>query len=300
VADLALEPAEIATMRSRRELRRSAASIRRLLVLDRGGLAVATVRGVVGRDHGVDLTCATSPEDILAAFEEGPPDCLVIGAGFAKSRIFALLDELRELPGLRGLPVILYLDRAVTARDRARLRRCAPVLLPQVVDSGEALAAETAVVLHPAIRDRDGGKGGDAVEDGTDGRNIGHPSLGGRRILLVDDDVRNLFALASLLEDQGAEVVFSETGHEALAILEGDRRIDLVLMDIMMPQMDGYETIAAVRAMPALRELPIIAVTAKAMQGDREKSIAAGATDYITKPVDPEKLMSLVRGWLRP
>jgi CheY-like chemotaxis protein len=115
----------------------------------------------------------------------------------------------------------------------------------------------------------------------------------------VDDDVRNLFALASLLEDRGMEVIFSETGPEALAILGTDRRIDLVLMDIMMPQMDGYETIGAVRAIPALRDLPIIAVTAKAMQGDREKSIAAGASDYITKPVDPDKLIWLIRGCLR-
>ena len=115
---------------------------------------------------------------------------------------------------------------------------------------------------------------------------------------LVDDDVRNLFALASLLEDHGLQVVFSETGPEALEILETDPKIDLVLMDIMMPQMDGYETIKAARAIPALDALPIIAVTAKAMQGDREKSIEAGASDYITKPVDPDKLLSLVSGWL--
>jgi CheY-like chemotaxis protein len=162
-----------------------------------------------------------------------------------------------------------------------------------VVESDEALGAEAALVLHPA--------GGPAVA----GPDLGappasdpaKPKLRGR-ILLVDDDVRNLFALASLLEDRGLEVVFSETGHEALEILGSDSHIDLVLMDIMMPQMDGYETIRAVREMPSLRSLPIIAVTAKAMQGDREKSIAAGATDYITKPVDPDKLMGLISGCL--
>jgi CheY-like chemotaxis protein len=118
------------------------------------------------------------------------------------------------------------------------------------------------------------------------------------RILLVDDDVRNLFALASLLEDCGLEVLFSESGQEALEILGTDRHIDLVLMDLMMPQMDGYETIRAARAMPAVSSLPIIAVTAKAMHGDREKSIAAGASDYITKPVDPDRLLSIVNEWL--
>jgi CheY-like chemotaxis protein len=134
-------------------------------------------------------------------------------------------------------------------------------------------------------------------DDGEAGSGASAAKMQGR-ILLVDDDVRNLFALASLLEDRGLDVVFSETGREALEILSTDARIDLVLMDLMMPQMDGYETIRAARAMPTLRNLPIIAVTAKAMQGDREKSIAAGASDYITKPVDPDKLISLVNGWL--
>jgi CheY-like chemotaxis protein len=254
---------------------------------------------VVGRDHGVELTCATGPEEVLAAVgDNGPPDCLVIGSRLSKSRVFALLDELRARPGWRRVPVILHLDRAVTARDEARLRRYAPALEARVVESDDALAAETAVVLHPASNDRGGPQ---ATEDPPDGPGLeaDRLSLRGRRILLVDDDVRNLFALASLLEDRGLEVLFSETGREAVAILSSDRQIDLVLMDIMMPQMDGYETIGAIRAIPALRDLPIIAVTAKAMQGDREKSLAAGASDYITKPVDPDKLMSLIRGCLR-
>jgi CheY-like chemotaxis protein len=169
------------------------------------------------------------------------------------------------------------------------------VLLPRVAESDEALAAEAALVLHP-------GSGPAVAGPGADGeaRHAGDspPRLRGR-ILLVDDDVRNLFALASLLEDRGLDVIFSETGREALEILGTDAEIDLVLMDIMMPQMDGYETIKVARAMPALDSLPIIAVTAKAMQGDREKSIAAGASDYITKPVDPDKLIALVSGWLR-
>jgi CheY-like chemotaxis protein len=206
--------------------------------------------------------------------------------------VFALLDDLRGRDRVSRLPVILRLDRRVTERDRARLRRYEPVLLPRVAESDEALAAEAALLLHPAS--------GPAVagpDEAADPAGAAGARLHGR-ILLVDDDVRNLFALASLLEDRGLDVVFSETGHEALEILSTDRHIDLVLMDIMMPQMDGYETIRAARAVPALRTLPIIAVTAKAMQGDREKSIAAGASDYITKPVDPDKLISLVNGWL--
>ena len=122
----------------------------------------------------------------------------------------------------------------------------------------------------------------------------------GRKVLIVDDDVRNLFALASLLEDRGMEVVFGETGKEALATLERHPDVDIVLMDIMMPDMDGNETIAAIRQTRGLRELPIIAVTAKAMEGDRKRSLSAGASDYITKPVEPERLLSLIGTWLGP
>jgi CheY-like chemotaxis protein len=278
---------------SRRPPGRPATPTRRLLVLDRGGLALHAIRGLVGRDHGVELTSTQETEEAMAVIDASLPDCLVIGSRLSKTSVFALLDELRNREQIKRLPVILRLDRRVTERDRARLRRYEPALLPRVADSDEALAAEAALILHPAS--------GPAVagpdDDGEAGSGASAAKMQGR-ILLVDDDVRNLFALASLLEDRGLDVVFSETGREALDILSADSRIDLVLMDIMMPQMDGYETIRAARAMPALRSLPIIAVTAKAMQGDREKSIAAGASDYITKPVDPDKLISLVNGWL--
>jgi signal transduction histidine kinase/CheY-like chemotaxis protein/HAMP domain-containing protein len=278
---------------ARRPAGRPITPTRRLLVLDRGGLALHAIRGLVGRDHGVELTSTQETEEALAVIDAMLPDCLVIGSRLSKTSVFALLDELRDRDQIKRLPVILRLDRRVTERDRGRLRRYEPALLPRVADSDEALAAEAALILHPASGPPVAGP----EDDGGGGQGALATKLQGR-ILLVDDDVRNLFALASLLEDRGLDVVFSETGREALDILSTDARIDLVLMDIMMPQMDGYETIRAARSMPALRTLPIIAVTAKAMQGDREKSIAAGASDYITKPVDPDKLISLVNGWL--
>jgi HAMP domain-containing protein/signal transduction histidine kinase/CheY-like chemotaxis protein len=285
--------AKVDDVLGRRPPARPATPTRRLLVLDRGGLALHAIRGLVGRDHGVELTSTQEAEEAMAVIDASLPDCLVIGSRLSKTSVFALLDELRDRDQIKRLPVILRLDRRVTERDRARLRRYEPVLLPRVADSDEALAAEAALILHPSS--------GPAVAGPDDGGEAGEGTSAAKlqgRILLVDDDVRNLFALASLLEDRGLDVVFSETGHEALEILSTDARIDLVLMDLMMPQMDGYETIRAARAMPTLRNLPIIAVTAKAMQGDREKSIAAGASDYITKPVDPDKLISLVNGWL--
>jgi CheY-like chemotaxis protein len=120
----------------------------------------------------------------------------------------------------------------------------------------------------------------------------------GKHVLIVDDDVRNIFSLTSVLESHGMNVAFSENGRDALATLEKDEDVDLVLMDVMMPEMDGYETTRAIRQNPRFRTLPIIALTAKAMKGDREKCIAAGASDYITKPVDTEQLLSLMRVWL--
>jgi CheY-like chemotaxis protein len=121
---------------------------------------------------------------------------------------------------------------------------------------------------------------------------------GKKRVLVVDDDVRNIFSLSSMLEDHGMQVSFAENGTDAVALLRERQDFDLVLMDVMMPELDGYETTRAIREMPALKSLPIIALTAKAMKGDREKCIAAGASDYITKPVDTEQLLSLMRVWL--
>jgi CheY-like chemotaxis protein len=216
---------------------------------------------------------------------------MVIGPSVGEQELFELLDAATREPVLRHLPVILRPAKPLSAEGEERLRGYGSELLPRVAMSDEALAAEAALILHPSIP---------AVATSASGTpaSSGEPAMLSGRILLVDDDVRNLFALASLLEGRGLEVVFSETGHGALEILGTDADIDLVLMDIMMPQMDGYETIKAVRTRHELQELPIIAVTAKAMQGDREKSITAGASDYITKPVDPDKLISLVNGWL--
>jgi CheY-like chemotaxis protein len=163
----------------------------------------------------------------------------------------------------------------------------------KLVERPEQLSGEIALALHRTssrpLPDASA-EPGPQLEPGA---------LSGRKVLLVDDDVRNLFALASLLEDRGIEVVFGETGREALAALDRHRDVDLVLMDIMMPEMDGNETIAAIRQSPRLRELPIIAVTAKAMEGDRNRSLSVGASDYLTKPVEPERLLSLIAKWLR-
>jgi CheY-like chemotaxis protein len=186
--------------------------------------------------------------------------------------------------------VIAYSTRPLSPRQQARLDGLGGRQSVRLATTPARLLGETAMVLHR----RDGAAPSPEPRD----ERAASVELAGRKILLVDDDVRNLFALASLLEDRGIEVVFGETGKEALAALERHPDIDLVLMDIMMPDMDGYETTAAIRATPRFKDLPIIALTAKAMQGDREKSLSSGASDHVTKPVDPGRLLLVLKSWL--
>ncbi|HTU77195.1 MAG TPA: HAMP domain-containing protein, partial [Solirubrobacteraceae bacterium] len=272
-------------------------SAKRLLVVERGSAAVEAISGLAGSANGVLVTGASSTSEAAAALAEHAYDCIVLGPGIPKTTVFALLEQLSAGRRFHATPFILCPDRALTAREQARVRRLAPAILAKVVDSVEQLTAETAMALHRQPARPAAGWSAELDGSEADGRS---PALRGKRALLVDDDVRNLFALASLLEDRGMDVLFGETGKEALATLERHRDVDIVLMDIMMPDMDGNETIAAIRQMPSVRELPIIAVTAKAMEGDRERSLSAGASDYITKPVEPQRLLSLIGTWLGP
>ncbi len=274
---------------------------RSVLVVERGSKAMDAIREFAGREEDVMTRGASSVEEALAALAEGTFDCVVLGSGIPKTAMFALLERVDGERGERrhASTFVLCPDRAVTARERARLQKLAPAVLAKTVDSPEQLTAEAAIALHRQPTRTAAGWSAARIEHAEIDEHTAQ-ALRGRKALLVDDDVRNLFALASLLEDREMEVVFGETGKEALAALERHRDVDVVLMDIMMPDMDGNETIAAIRRMPHLRRLPIIAVTAKAMEGDRERSVAAGASDYITKPVEPERLLSLIGTWLGP
>jgi CheY-like chemotaxis protein len=189
--------------------------------------------------------------------------------------------------------VIVHTAQELTSREETRLKRFAETIVVKDVRSPERLLDETSLHLHrvearlPAEKRKmlDHLHNADAVFDG-------------KKVLIVDDDVRNVFALASVFEDHGMEVVFAEDGKQGLKALEENPDVHLVLMDIMMPEMDGYEATRTMRAMPQFEQLPIVALTAKAMKGDREKSIASGASDYITKPVDVDQLLALMRVWL--
>jgi signal transduction histidine kinase/HAMP domain-containing protein/CheY-like chemotaxis protein len=261
----------------------------RALIVERGGTVAAAL---AGQSSELLTTTAASAEEARAALAQETFACVIVGHGIAKSAALGLLEELAGDPRASHTLFILYPQRPLTGREQGRLRRIESTIAARVATTPEELTAQAVTVLQRST-------GAAPAEAGTPlGQDGGEP-LRGRKVLLVDDDVRNLFALASLLEDQGLEVLFGESGQEALAALERNREIDLVLMDIMMPGMDGNETIAAIREIPGLGSLPIIAVTAKAMEGDREQSLAAGASDYITKPVEPSRLLSLIGSWLR-
>jgi CheY-like chemotaxis protein len=206
---------------------------------------------------------------------------------------FQLLEKLREDERFRNLPVIVYTGKELTRREETRLKKYAETIIVKDVHSPERLLDETSLFLH-----RVEARMPQAKRRMLEQLHAAEEVFKGKKILIVDDDVRNVFALTSVLEANGMEVLFAENGKDGIELLRDNPDVDLVLMDIMMPEMDGYETMQAVRQMPEFKQLPIISLTAKAMKGDREKSIASGASDYITKPVDTDQLLSLMRVWL--
>jgi len=206
---------------------------------------------------------------------------------------FALLERLQADPALADVPVVIFTGKELTATEQAQLRSMAKSVVLKDVESPERLLDETALFLHRIIADLPREK--QAMLERIHGSN---KLLRGRKALVVDDDARNLFALTSLLENQEMEVISATNGRMALEIIARTSDLRIVLMDIMMPDMDGYETIRNIREDPRSRTLPILALTAKAMTGDREACLDAGASDYISKPVNTDQLLSLMRVWL--
>jgi CheY-like chemotaxis protein len=206
---------------------------------------------------------------------------------------FEVLEEIQHDTALADLPVVVFTGRDLSPEEDAKLHTMARSIVVKGAASPERLFDETALFLHQVAED--------LPEDKKRMLERLHSSdemLAGRTVLVVDDDTRNIFALSSALERRGMRVLTATTGREAVSTLERSPEVAIVLMDIMMPEMDGYETIALIRGNPALRRLPIVALTAKAMKGDREKCLEAGASDYLAKPVNTEQLFSALRLWL--
>jgi len=230
----------------------------------------------------------------LEALGEHAFDCAVVDLRLPDMSGFALLEQIHENPALRGLPIVVYTGRELSAEEDAQLQRLAKSVVLKGVESPERLLDETALFLHRVVTDLPPAK-----QRLLEQLRASDQVLAGKQVLVADDDVRNIFALSSVLERHGIKVLSASTGREAIARLEQTPNIAAVLMDIMMPEMDGYQTMRIIRENPAFRRLPIIALTAKAMSGDRAKCLEAGASDYLAKPVNTDHLRSALRMWLR-
>ncbi len=264
--------------------------VKNLLVVEDDEIQTMSIRELIGNGD-VQTTFVGTGREALAAIRSQRYDCMILDLGLPDMPGTELLEQIKRSTTTRSLPILIYTARELVEEESAKLKCLAESILIKDVRSPERLLDEASLLLHRNIsklpeRQRR------MIET------LHHGALEGKKVLLVDDDIRNIFAMTSLLERFSMEVVSVENGKDAIDLLMKDRNVDIVLMDIMLPTMDGYTTMRAIREIAAFKELPIIAVTAKAMKGDREKCIAAGASDYLCKPVDAEQLRSTIRLWL--
>jgi HAMP domain-containing protein/CheY-like chemotaxis protein len=265
---------------------------KRLLVVEDDPGEQLSIRELLGHDD-IDVTVISTGEEALEALEESAFDCVVLDLRLPDMSGFEVLGKLGESPGLSELPVVVFTGKELTAEEDARLRTLARSVVVKGVESPERLLDETALFLHRIVADL-------PVERQRmlEKLHSSDEALAGKKVLIVDDDVRNIFALSSVLERRRMIVLTAGTGREAIATLGCTPDVAIVLMDIMMPEMDGFETMQVIRQNPLCWRMPIIALTAKAMKGDREKCLEAGASEYLAKPVNTEQLLSALRLWL--
>ncbi|HUA06445.1 MAG TPA: HAMP domain-containing protein [Solirubrobacteraceae bacterium] len=268
------------------------APTRRIALIANAGDLDDQIGDLLSGDENIEVQ-KIEPATALEALRAEPFDLGVVAVGRPRSKAFGLIREAATDDVLRELPVIAFVSEPLSKADRARLDALAKSAVVTIADSPERLADRAALFLHRAEATLPA-----PTRELLDHLRTGDAPLHGRKVLVIDDDIRNVFALTSTLEQRGMKVVFAENGREGIERLHQHPNTDVVLLDIMMPEMDGYQTARAIRSMPRFEHLPIISLTAKAMKGDREKAIAAGASDYITKPVDVDQLLSMMRVWL--
>ncbi len=270
----------------------SAPRLKRLLVVEDNPAEQLSIRELLGY-HDIQVSVAATGAEALAAIIEEPFDCMVLDLRLPDMSGFEVLERLRDTPALNDLPVVVFTGQDLSSDEDNRLHSLARSVVVKGVESPERLLDETALFLHRVVADLPVEK-----QKMLDRLHRSDDALVGKKVLVVDDDVRNIFALSSVLERRGMVVLTAGTGREAITTLESTPGIAIVLMDIMMPEMDGYETMQVMRQNPDFRRLPIVALTAKAMKGDREKCLEAGASEYLAKPVNTEQLLSTLRMWL--
>jgi HAMP domain-containing protein/CheY-like chemotaxis protein len=266
--------------------------LKRLLVVEDNEAEQTSIRELLGHDD-IEIVSARTGADALTKLRKERCDCVVLDLRLPDMSGFDVLAELRSDTALSDLPVVVFTGRELSAEEDAQLHTMARSIVVKGVESPERLLDETALFLHRVVTELPPEK-----QRMLERLNSSDEDLIGRTVLLVDDDARNIFALSSALERRGMKVLTATTGREAIDLIDATPDIALVLMDIMMPEMDGYQTMQVIRSRPTFRRLPIVALTAKAMKGDREKCLEAGASDYLAKPVNTEQLLSALRMWL--
>jgi CheY-like chemotaxis protein/signal transduction histidine kinase/HAMP domain-containing protein len=265
---------------------------KRLLIVEDNAAEQLSIRALLDHDD-IEIVTTDTGSAALSVLRENPCDCVVLDLRLPDMSGFEVLEQIRNDEELSTVPVVVFTGRELSAEEDAELHTMARSIVVKGVESPERLLDETSLFLHRVITELPAEK-----QRMLEKLNSSDEDLIGRTVLLVDDDARNIFALSSVLERRGMKVLTATTGSEAVALVETSPEIAIVLMDIMMPQMDGYQTIGAIRRDPSLSRLPIIALTAKAMKGDREKCLEAGASDYLAKPVNTEQLLLAIRMWL--
>ncbi|GAB9097486.1 HAMP domain-containing protein [Bradyrhizobium diazoefficiens] len=265
---------------------------KRLLIVEDNEAEQLSIRELLHHDD-IEIVTTGTGAGALSTLREAPCDCVVLDLRLPDMSGFEVLDQIRHDEALSNIPVVVFTGRELSAEEDAELHTMARSIVVKGVESPERLLDETALFLHRVITELPVEK-----QRMLEKLNSSDEDLIGKTALLVDDDARNIFALSSVLERRGMKVLTATTGREAVTLVESNPEIAIVLMDIMMPQMDGYQTIGVIRENPAFLRLPIIALTAKAMKGDREKCLEAGASDYLAKPVNTDQLLLAIRMWL--
>ncbi|MDE2483652.1 MAG: HAMP domain-containing protein [candidate division NC10 bacterium] len=265
---------------------------RKLLVVEDDETDRRSIVELIGNGD-VQIVSVGTGKEALTALRAERYDCMVLDLKLPDISGFQVLERMQKQPALRDVPVIVYTGKELSKREAAQLQQMAQTVIVKGARSPERLLAETSLFLHRMVTDLPPAK-----RHMLEALYQSDTALNGKKVLVVDDDVRNIFALTSALERHSLVVVSAENGRQALERLQNTPDIDLVLMDVMMPEMDGYDTTRAIRKNPKFKKLPIIALTAKAMKGDREKCLEAGTSDYIAKPVNTDQLLSLMRVWL--
>jgi HAMP domain-containing protein/CheY-like chemotaxis protein/signal transduction histidine kinase len=266
--------------------------VKNLLLVEDDEVQRRSIMELLGNGD-IHTTAVGSGAEALAALKSQRFECMILDLGLPDMTGFELLNQIQKDPALRSLPIVVYTGREITKKEETQLKRMAKTIIIKDVRSPERLLDETALFLH-----RVQAKLPEPQRRMLEELHKTDNALADKKVLVVDDDIRNIFAMTSLLERHSMRVHSAENGKEALELLEEHPDASVVLMDIMMPEMDGYDTIRQIRKHTKFRSLPILALTAKAMKGDREKCIEAGASDYIAKPVDTEQLLSMLRVWL--